>query len=101
MLLDVQVTVQVLHAYVVHVHIVASRDRADAIENVLRRRCARNRMDHNISIGEQPVNGAGDLVRDLAGPLESDIASQTDGDICKIAIAGAPDAHAIYFKKTF
>ena len=48
MLLHMQMSIQILHADVVHVEVVASGDGPDAVENIFRPARAWNRMHHHV-----------------------------------------------------
>src|SRR5450432_3601511 len=65
---------------------------ADAVEDVLRQSRAGDGMDDDVGIGQDVVYGTGDLVRNLPGALEGDVAGESDGNVGEVAIAGAAGA---------
>jgi hypothetical protein len=57
MLLDVELAVEILHADVVDVEVVASGDGANAVEDVFRALGARQRLNSDIGVREDAMNG--------------------------------------------
>ena len=56
MLLNVEMSVEILHADVVDVEVVTSRDRANAVEDILRTLRARKRLNSYVSVVEDLLN---------------------------------------------
>src|ERR1022692_3732816 len=98
MLLDVQLPVQVLHADVVDIEIMASGDRADAVKDVFRTAGARDRVDHDVSVGQNFAYPGGDRRRDLLRTLERKIAFQPYGNVGKKAVARLPEADSLHLQ---
>ena len=90
--------VEVLHADVMNVQIVSSRDGAHTIKNIFGGGRPRDRPNDYVGVGEDFMHGPRNLVSYLARTLERDIACKADGNVGEITIPGAADAHAINFK---
>src|SRR5258706_15580327 len=72
----------------------------DGVENVLGERGPGDRTDNDVGIGQDVVHSSGDLIGHLSRSLEGDAAGQSDGNVSKVAVAGAADANAIHFQKS-
>src|SRR5438876_7540745 len=99
MLLDMQLPFKVLHAHVVDIEVVTHGDRSHAIKDIFSRSGSRNRVDDHIGVGKHLVDGVRDFVSELARPLKSDVARESDRNIGEIAIASTTDANPVYFQK--
>src|SRR6202142_22787 len=99
-LFDVQVALEILHADVVNIEIVAGSNGANAIENVFCTQGAGNGVHDDVGIGQDIMHGVGDGFRHLLGALESYVAGDTYRKISEVTIAGAANAHAVDFKQT-
>src|SRR5262245_27112161 len=75
-----------------HADVVARSHGADAVKNILMAGFAWNGVDHDIRIGQDIVDGAGNLAHHLARALESYIARQSNRQVGKVAIAGTANA---------
>src|ERR1700686_2152613 len=98
MLLDVQPTVEILDADVVHVEIVVGGNGADAVEDVFGMLGARQRLHGHVGVGQDAVHCLGDCGRQLAGALKSYGARQSYGEVGEIAVPSAANADAIDFE---
>jgi hypothetical protein len=99
MLFHMQGAIEVLDADIMDVQVVASGDGADAVENIFGERGPWDRTDYDIGVRKDAVDGAGDFVGDLAGTLEGDAACEADGDVGKVAVAGAANADTVHFEQ--
>src|SRR5258708_6959134 len=90
---QMQVSVKILHADVVDVEVVASRDRANAVKNIFRTLRARQRLHGYIGVGKNAVNCGGHGFHQLFGALKSNRAREAYGEIGEVAVAGPADAH--------
>ncbi len=88
MLFHMQLAVQILHADVVQVEVVARSYGADAVENILRPTSARNGMHHDIGIGQDFAYSRSHRGGNLIGTLEREIAFQSDGNVGEKSIPG-------------
>ena len=77
-LLGMQAAIQVLHAHVVHVHVVSGGHRPHPVEYVFTDGWSRNRSHHHICIGKNAVYCVGHRVGHLLGPLKGHVARQPD-----------------------
>jgi len=93
MLLDVEMAVEILHADVVDVEVVASSDGPNAVEDVFRTLGARERLNGDIGVGEDAMNCLGYGFDQLLRALKCNSAGKADREIGEIAVAGAADAH--------
>src|ERR1035438_2987922 len=128
MLLDMQMAVEILHADVVDVEVIAGGDGADTIEDVFgpsrarhgmdhyvgirqnftHPRCdctgrwlgARHGMDHYVGIRQNFTHPRCDCSGHLLRPLKGEVAFESYGNIGEIAVAGFSKAHTLYFKHT-
>ena len=87
MLFHVQLPVQVLHADVVHIEVVAGSDGADAVENIFRAPGPRNRVHHHVGIGQNLAHPRRHRIGHLLGALEGEIALQAHRNVGEIAVA--------------
>src|SRR5579862_2384427 len=99
-LLDVQVSGEILHADIVHIEVVARGHGADAIENIFRAQGARHRVHNDVSVGQHMVDRVGDGFRHLLRTLERNVAGHAHGEVGKVAVAGAAYAHTVDFQQT-
>src|SRR5580700_8080445 len=97
-LLDVEVAVEILHADVVNVEVVASGDGTNAVEDIFRTLGAGQRLNGDVSVGENAVDGCRYGGHQLLGALEGDGAGEADGEVGEIAVAGAADTNASDFE---
>src|SRR5580693_6040804 len=100
MLFDVQTPAQILNTDVMHVEVVACGHGANAIENILSPSRARHRTNDHVGVRQDALHSGGYGVGDLLGTLEGYVASQADGKISEVAVAGAPDADAVHFNQS-
>src|SRR5690348_16972832 len=100
MLLDVQISPEILHADVVHVEVVPSRDCPYTVKNILAMLGTGNGMDHDVSVWKHIVNCGSHRVHDLFGALKGDVTVKTDGKVGEVAVPCASNAHAIDFEQT-
>src|SRR5207248_3203333 len=100
MLLDVQISLEILNADIVHVEVLTSGDGRYAVKNILAMLRTGNRVDHDVCVRKHVVNGRGDGVGNLFGALKGYIAVEPNGEISKVAVSSSTDADAIYFEQT-
>src|SRR6266436_2252378 len=99
-LFHMQVSLEILHANVVHVEVVARGHGTDTIENVFRTQGARHGVDHDVGVGQHVMHCVGYGFSHLLGALESNVAADADGQVGKVAVAGATNAHPVHFEQT-
>src|SRR6476660_3247761 len=91
-------SLEVLHADIVDVEVVASGDSPDAIENVFRVQSAGDGVHDHVSVRKNFVDRTGYGFHHLLGTLEGDVAGHTDGEIGTITVAGTAAAYAVHFQ---
>src|SRR5882724_11323566 len=99
MLLNVKMPMQVLHADIMHIEVLARGHGTNFVKNIFRVHGSRDRVHDYVRVGENIMNGHCHRIRDLLGALEGYVAGQSDGKIGKVAIAGTPNPYAIYFEQ--
>src|SRR5215469_1393579 len=97
-LLDMKLSSEVLHAYVVHIQISVSRDGSDAIKDVLRVLCPREGLHRDVGVGEYTPHGFRDCCHKLAGTLKCDGACKSYSEVGEVAVACSADPHAVDFQ---
>ena len=95
-----QCAIQVLNTDVMDIQIVASRNGANAIEEILAPPGARDGMHHDIRVRKNSLHVTGDRICNLLGALERYVAGHAHQHVNKITIAGATNASAIDFDNT-
>src|SRR5437773_10991646 len=77
----------------------AGGDGADTIKNVFATKSTRDRVNHDVSIGQDIMYrlryGIGNLLR----TLEGHIAGEPDGQIGSIPVPGAANGQAVHFEQ--
>src|SRR2546426_11557948 len=91
--------VQVLHADIMHIEVLARGHGTDLVKDIFRVHGSGDRAHDHVGIGENIVNGYSDGISDLLRALESHVARQSDGKIGKVAIAGTANPYAIHFEQ--
>src|SRR6476661_8169877 len=98
-LFHVQASLEILHADVVDVEIVASGDSADAIENILGAPGPRQGVHDHVSVRQHFMDRAGHGFRHLFGALEGHVAGHANREIGKVAVAGTANADAVHLEQ--
>src|SRR5690242_3541071 len=100
-LLHVQLTTQVLHAHVVDVQVVAHGHRADAVEYVFPTVRLGNGVDHHVCLGQHAMHRRFYRVRHLLRALKGEIPSYADGNVSKVVVSRAANAHSVQCQHSF
>src|SRR5437764_11947862 len=98
-LLNVQLTIEILHAHVMHIEVMPSRNRPHPIENILSRSRPWDGMNHHVGVGEDLLNRSSDFVSHLPRALKSNITRESHGNISKVAVARTADANPADLQK--
>src|ERR1700704_1512775 len=101
MLFDVQLSIQVLHADVVNVKVVARRYSADTIKDIFCASRPWNRVHDDIGIGQYFAHPRSNCGRHLLRALESEIAFQANRNIGKKAVPGLTETNTLHLQHAF
>src|SRR6202142_4007664 len=98
MLFDVQLAIQILHADVMHVEVVARSHSANAVENIFRAAGARNRMYHDAGGRQDFAHTGGHSIGHLLGALEGEIAFQSNRNVGEKTVPCFAETDTLHFE---
>src|SRR6185369_3411843 len=98
MLFDVQLSTEILNAYVVHHQIVIQRGSPNTVEDVLRMQSAGHSVHHHVHVLENAVNRLAHFGDDPLGALESYGPGEPDGEVGEVSVPCLTNTDAIDFQ---